>query len=78
MNCVTGNNSHGCHGGDTTAAFAYIARAGVPDESCQNYEAVGDGKECTAENICRNCAPVRCLSPILLDRVNVTFTNALP
>ena len=53
------NHSHGCHGGDTTAAFAYIAAKGVPDESCQNYEAKGVAApgECVAENICRNCAP---------------------
>ena len=30
---------------------------GIPDESCMNYEAMGDGKECTAINICRTCAP---------------------
>ena len=58
VNCVTSNHSHGCHGGDTSAAFAYMAAAaGVPDESCQNYEAIGDGKECTPLNICRTCAP---------------------
>ena len=50
MNCATGasnysgmNASHGCHGGDTFGAYAYMATAGVPDESCQNYEATGDG-----------------------------------
>ena len=57
VNCVTGNHSAGCDGGDTTAAYAYMAAKGIPDESCQNYEAVGDGKECTPMNICRNCAP---------------------
>mmetsp|Transcript_85483 Transcript_85483/g.147782 ORF Transcript_85483/g.147782 Transcript_85483/m.147782 type:complete len:303 (-) Transcript_85483:57-965(-) len=59
VNCVSGNNSHGCFGGDTTAAYAYIARYGVPDETCQNYEAKGDGMQCTPANICRNCAPMR-------------------
>jgi cathepsin X len=59
VNCVTTNHSHGCHGGDTTAAFAYMAARGIPDESCQNYEAVGDGTQCTPMNICRNCAPNR-------------------
>ena len=65
VNCVTGNHSHGCNGGDTSAAFAYMASAGVPDESCQNYEAVGDGKECTPLNICRTCAPGKGCSPIV-------------
>ena len=62
---MTGNHSHGCNGGDTSAAFAYMASAGVPDESCQNYEAVGDGKECTPLNICRTCAPGKGCSPIV-------------
>eukprot|EP00966_Prymnesium_polylepis_P322039 7378313-Prymnesium_polylepis.1 len=51
------NHSAGCHGGDTFGAYAYMARAGVPDESCQNYEATGEGTQCSAINICRNCAP---------------------
>jgi len=63
VNCVTGNHSHGCDGGDTTAAFAFIAAHGIPDESCMNYEAVGDGKECTPINICRTCAPAKALDP---------------
>lgn len=64
VNCVTDaspqsgmNHSAGCFGGDTTAAFAWIAQNGIPDESCQNYLAKGDGKECTPINVCRNCAP---------------------
>ena len=64
VHCATGasnysglNHSAGCHGGDTAAAYAYMAEAGVPDESCSNYQAVGDGTECTPINICRNCAP---------------------
>jgi len=65
VNCVTGNHSHGCHGGDTSAAFAYMAAAGVPDESCQNYEATGDGKECTPLNICRTCAPGKGCTPVI-------------
>ena len=65
VNCVTANQSHGCHGGDTSAAFAYMAASGVPDESCQNYEATGDGKECTALNICRTCAPGKGCTPIV-------------
>jgi cathepsin X len=57
VNCVTGNHSHGCYGGDTSAAYQYMFDHGIPDESCQNYEAKGDGKECTPMNICRNCNP---------------------
>ena len=66
IHCVTAadpksglNHSHGCSGGDTTAAFAYIAEKGVPDESCQNYIAQGVAApgECTDMHICMNCAP---------------------
>ena len=35
----------------------YMMDKGIPDESCMNYEAVGDGKECTDFNVCRTCAP---------------------
>eukprot|EP01051_Picozoa_sp_SAG22_P013889 SAG22_NODE_1613_length_3995_cov_4.374230_5_plen_170_part_00 len=64
VNCVSANHSRGCHGGDTTAAFAYMAAHGVPDESCQNYIAEGNGKNCSAINICMNCAPKKGCWPV--------------
>ena len=64
VHCATGasnysglNVSAGCFGGDTFGAYAYMAEHGVPDESCQNYEAKGDGTQCTPQHICKNCAP---------------------
>lgn len=53
LNCVP----TGCDGGDPTQAYAYMASAGIPDETCQNYAASGLGTNCSAANICRNCAP---------------------
>lgn len=60
VHCVTGPMHdgypcRGCHGGNQIAAHDYIARHGVPDETCQAYEAVGNGTQCTPLNICRVC-----------------------
>lgn len=40
-------------------AFKFIHDNGVPDETCQRYEASGHdtGNTCTAEDICMNCSP---------------------
>eukprot|EP00244_Chara_vulgaris_P012612 TRINITY_DN672_c0_g2_i11.p1 TRINITY_DN672_c0_g2~~TRINITY_DN672_c0_g2_i11.p1 ORF type:complete len:640 (-),score=83.83 TRINITY_DN672_c0_g2_i11:1276-3162(-) len=53
VNCVTGNETQGCRGGDGFAAYAWVAEHGIPDDSCQNYQAVD--LPCTPENVCRNC-----------------------
>mmetsp|Transcript_18888 Transcript_18888/g.34150 ORF Transcript_18888/g.34150 Transcript_18888/m.34150 type:complete len:314 (-) Transcript_18888:171-1112(-) len=60
LNCVngpthSGRPSAGCYGGNVGAAYAYIAQHGIPDETCQNYQATGDGNHCTPDNICRTC-----------------------
>jgi len=51
-NCVP----DGCDGGDPTAAYQYIMKNGIPDETCQNYIAQGTGQSCGAEHICMNCS----------------------
>jgi len=50
LNCLEKSS---CHGGDPNEAHAYIAEKGIPDETCQPYQAVDN--ECTPENICMNC-----------------------
>jgi cathepsin X len=48
----------GCHGGDFGTAYKFIyENGGIPDETCQIYEAKGHdtGKTCTAIDICRQC-----------------------
>ena len=35
--------------------YEYIHSHGIPDETCQNYEAVNG--ECTPTGICENCSP---------------------
>lgn len=55
INCVTGNGTHGCQGGDPTAAYEYVLASGLPDETCTNY--VAKNEDCAAEFVCRTCSP---------------------
>ena len=55
VNCVTANQSHGCNGGDPTAAYSWILANGITDDSCSNYLAKNEA--CSAINTCRNCDP---------------------
>ncbi|KAK9808537.1 hypothetical protein WJX73_006068 [Symbiochloris irregularis] len=51
-------NCHGggtCHGGNPYAVYEYLAAKGLPDETCQNYEAT-DG-QCLPFGTCENCFP---------------------
>ncbi|KAK3273043.1 hypothetical protein CYMTET_18697 [Cymbomonas tetramitiformis] len=51
----------GCHGGDPITAYRFIHEfGGIPDETCQPYQASGHdmGKTCEAEDVCRNCSPL--------------------
>jgi len=50
INCQGGGT---CEGGDPSGVYEYAAETGIPDETCQNYEAV-DG-QCTGTGICETC-----------------------
>ena len=52
INCGGGGT---CRGGDPAHAYHYMAVHGLPDESCQNYEAV-NGK-CSPFGACETCEP---------------------
>ena len=52
INCNGGGT---CHGGDPSLAYKYISEHGIPEETCQNYEAV-DG-ECKPKGVCETCVP---------------------
>ena len=57
LNCDTYDN--GCHGGDPITAYQFVHEQGIPEETCQLYEATGHdtGNTCTDADVCRNCQP---------------------
>uniref|UniRef100_A0A7S3HM96 Peptidase C1A papain C-terminal domain-containing protein n=1 Tax=Spumella elongata TaxID=89044 RepID=A0A7S3HM96_9STRA len=50
INC---GNSGTCNGGDSNAANVWVARHGIPDVTCQQYQA--KNMECSDINMCMNC-----------------------
>jgi len=61
LNCDTVDL--GCSGGDPISVYQYIAEAGgLPEETCQPYEAVGHdtGRSCRAEDVCQRCDESGC------------------
>jgi len=55
VDCVTANETSGCEGGDPTAAYSWIMKNGVTDDTCSIYTASDD--KCAQINICKNCLP---------------------
>ena len=53
INCKAGGS---CTGGDSFAAFNYAKLHGIPDETCNQYQAADPSTTtCTAEQICSTC-----------------------
>jgi cathepsin X len=50
INC---GNAGSCNGGDSNAANRWVYQNGIPDLSCQQYQA--KNMECTKEALCQNC-----------------------
>jgi cathepsin X len=44
-----------CGGGDPTLAYAWMEKFGIPDETCQAYEAMNNN--CSALTTCETCHP---------------------
>ena len=52
INCGTAGS---CNGGDSNAANKWVYNNGIPDVTCQQYQA--QNMECSAINTCMNCDP---------------------
>ena len=60
INCGGGGS---CDGGNVGGVFDYMSKNGLPDETCQNYEATND-ISCNPTGICETCAPGKNCSKI--------------
>ena len=55
INCHAGGS---CNGGNPGGVYELGHELGIPDDSCQNYEAKNPAKfNCTGMNVCKNCEP---------------------
>ena len=55
INCYAGGS---CNGGNPAGVYELAYEHGIPDDSCQNYEAVNPKEfNCSGMNVCKNCEP---------------------
>lgn len=53
INCNAGGS---CNGGDPMGVYKYAYKTGIPEETCQNYEAVNpESFDCSPIQICEDC-----------------------
>lgn len=55
INCHSGGS---CNGGNPAGVYELAYNKGIPDDTCQNYEAINPAEfNCSGMNVCKNCEP---------------------
>jgi cathepsin X len=59
LNC--GTEAGTCHGGSGEGVYEWVRKNGIPDETCQQYDATDH--ECSDYRTCMNCDPPKSVKP---------------